>query len=72
MDEQTILDPNEMALVTTENGHGCDMFLPPFEPGEEVPSMMVALAACFLRLKNDPAFFEEMVDWFVGEKITLN
>lgn len=41
------------------------IFRTPVEEGTEVDMELVALAACFVRLSNDPDFRDEMVQWYV-------
>ncbi len=49
--EETIIGPNEAALVAEENGE-LRLILPDYDDDEDVPPMVLLLAAIIVKLKD--------------------
>ena len=50
-DQETIIGPNEAALVAEENGE-LRLILPDYDDDEDVPPMVLLLAAIIVKLKD--------------------
>ena len=61
--DSTVLPATEAALVTFDGGTGLQFLMPVFGEDEQVPQLMVALAACGIRLLEDPEFLGELLRW---------
>lgn len=57
------LPETEAAIVTEGGCSRLSLLLPNFADQEEMPRLVLALTACFIRLDKDPAFLEEQLDW---------
>ena len=58
-DQGTIIGPNEAALVAEENGE-LRLILPEYDDDEEVPPMVLLLAAITVKLKDQEWLDETM------------
>ena len=60
--EPTILEADEVAVVYTKD-KGYKFLIPDTLDDEEVPDEAAVLVATAMRLSNDEAFYQEMLDW---------
>ncbi len=58
-DQGTIIGPNEAALVAEENGE-LRLILPEYDDDEDVPPMVLLLAAIIVKLKDQDWLDETM------------
>jgi hypothetical protein len=67
----TVLSPNECAIVSTDNMTDIKVLLPDLPDGVAVPPVMAFLLACATRFRRDPNFVDEQIRWLdeVGDYV---
>ncbi len=65
-DQGTIIGPNEAALVAEENGE-LRLILPEYDDDEDVPPMVLLLAAIIVKLKDQNWLDDTMAPWMTGD-----
>jgi hypothetical protein len=64
----TVLSPNECAIVSTDNMTDIKMLLPDHRDGVETPPVMAFLLACATRYRRDQNFVAEQIRWLDGAR----
>ena len=58
----------EVAVVTTDNMRGLDLFLPKnVHDDDDVPLAAMFLVACACKWRTDRDFVQKVVEWFCSE-----
>lgn len=68
--EDTVLPKEAAAVVTIEGATNLSLLLPGLPDDENLPPLMVYLAAVFMRAR-DPVFYAEQLDWFEAQGVMM-
>ncbi|MGI3169959.1 hypothetical protein ACRARG_12440 [Pseudooceanicola sp. C21-150M6] len=66
-DTGTVLHADEAAVVLDRAGH-YQLYIPDQPDSREVSDRLLALTAVFIRLDQDPEFFQEQIEWMESHK----